>query len=68
MQPSSSDSSPNASAARSNGCASLKSFHVATLDYERADLEAAAVAFARRVVGSNRKELEVLQRSPGDRR
>lgn len=30
-----------------------KSFHVATLDYERADIEARAVAFAQRVVGSN---------------
>jgi carboxylesterase len=29
-----------------------RSFHVATLDYERADIEAAAVAFARRVTGS----------------
>ena len=30
-----------------------KSFHVATLDYERADIEARAVAFAKRVVGSD---------------
>ncbi|MDQ1510148.1 MAG: carboxylesterase [Actinomycetota bacterium] len=30
----------------------LRSFHVATLDYERTDLEAAAVAFAGRVTGS----------------
>jgi carboxylesterase len=29
-----------------------KSFHVATLDYDRAELEAAAVAFAQRVVAS----------------
>jgi carboxylesterase len=29
-----------------------RSFHVATLDYERADIEAAAVAFAARVTGS----------------
>ena len=29
-----------------------KSFHVATLDYERADIETRAVAFAQRVVGS----------------
>jgi carboxylesterase len=31
----------------------VKSFHVATLDYERADLEARAVAFAQRVTGSS---------------
>jgi hypothetical protein len=30
----------------------VRSFHVATLDYERADIEAAAVAFAARVTGS----------------
>jgi carboxylesterase len=30
-----------------------KSFHVATLDYERADIEALAIAFAQRVAGSN---------------
>jgi len=30
----------------------VKSFHVATLDFERADLEARAVAFANRVLGS----------------
>ena len=30
----------------------VRSFHVATLDYERTDLEAAAVAFAERVTGS----------------
>ncbi|MDQ1511543.1 MAG: hypothetical protein QOG50_3387, partial [Actinomycetota bacterium] len=29
-----------------------RSFHVATLDYERTDVEAAAVAFAERVTGS----------------
>lgn len=29
-----------------------RSFHVATLDYERLDIEAAAVAFAARVTGS----------------
>jgi carboxylesterase len=30
----------------------LRSFHVATLDFERADIEAAAVGFAARVTGS----------------
>ena len=30
-----------------------KSFHVATLDYERADIEARAVAFAQRVTGAD---------------
>ncbi len=29
-----------------------KSFHVATLDYDRAEVEATAVAFATRVVGA----------------
>ena len=29
-----------------------KSFHVATLDYDRAELEQAALAFAQRVTGS----------------
>ena len=29
-----------------------RSFHVATLDYERADIEAAPIAFANRVTGS----------------
>jgi carboxylesterase len=28
-----------------------KSFHVATLDYDRAEVESASVAFAQRVVG-----------------
>jgi carboxylesterase len=31
----------------------VRSFHVATLDYERAELEARAIAFAARVTGSN---------------
>jgi carboxylesterase len=29
-----------------------KSFHVATLDYDRAEVEAASVAFAQRVLGA----------------
>ena len=53
VAPGSSDHFAGASAARSSGCASMRSFHVATLDYERADIEARAVAFANRAVGGN---------------
>jgi carboxylesterase len=53
VQPSSSDSFAERVGGPVERMRLAKSFHVATLDYERADLEARAVAFARRVVGSN---------------
>jgi carboxylesterase len=53
VQPSASDSFAERLGGPVERMRLAKSFHVATLDYERADIEARAVAFAQRVVGNN---------------